>query len=185
MILLVRHTAVALRWRGRCYGRSDAGLSRTGAAEARRLAKELAAWKPDRIVHSGLIRTRLLATRIALATGVPATADAAWAERDFGTWERRRWTAIHRDTGDAMDGMIDAPDSFRPGGGETTTELADRVTTALVALPPGRTIVVTHGGPIAALRGTAAGLPPREWLALVPQPGQAVAFDVSTLCRRP
>lgn len=161
------------------------GLSRAGAAEARRLAEELAAWRPDRVMHSGLIRARLLAEGIGKAAEVATLADPNWAERDFASWEGRRWSAIYRATGDAMDGMIDAPDCFRPGGGETTAELADRACAALAALPEGRTIVVTHGGPIGALRGTATGLPPRDWLALVPAPGQAVAFDVSTLCRRP
>jgi broad specificity phosphatase PhoE len=185
MILLVRHTAVALAWRRRCYGRSDIGLSRAGAAEARRLMRELAAWRPDHIVHSGLRRAGILAEGIGEAAGVANIIDPGWAERDFGSWEGRRWSAIYRETGDAMNGMIDSPESFRPGGGETTSELAERAKTAAAALPAGRTIVVTHGGPIAALRGTAAGLPPREWLALVPQSGQAVAFDVNTLCRRP
>jgi broad specificity phosphatase PhoE len=73
-----------------------------------------------------------------------------------------------------MDGIIDAPDTFRPGGGETTFELAARVTAAATALPEGRGIVVAHGGPIAALLGQRKDLPPREWLALVPPFGAAV-----------
>ena len=55
-----------------------------------------------------------------------------------------------------MDGMIDAPDTFRPGGsGETTRQLIDRITTALAGVPrKGSIIIITHGGPIACARAT-------------------------------
>ena len=73
-----------------------------------------------------------------------------------------------------MDGMIDAPDVFRPGGGETTMALAARAMAALNDLPPGRVLVITHGGPIAAILGSRAGRPPRDWSALVPPTGGSV-----------
>lgn len=177
MIQLVRHTAVARVWAGRCYGRSDMGLSRDGAVQARLLARELAELRPDVVIHSGLKRARILAERIAALADVPLIDDVRWQERDFGAWEGQSWTAIYRATGSAMDGMIDAPATFRPGGGETTDELAARAAAALAACPPGRVIVVSHGGPIAALLGTAQGLPPRDWLALVPPLGGDVALE--------
>lgn len=172
--LLVRHTAVARRWAGRCYGHSDMGLSRVGQADARRRAIEIAKWHPTLIVHSDLSRTRMLAQRIAVLAGVPCIADQAWRERDFGTWEGRSWTSIYRDTGNAMDGMINTPTSFRPGGGETTAELATRALAALRALPKGRVVVVAHGGPIASIRGLRAEAAVDEWASLIPMPGEAV-----------
>ena len=175
-VLLVRHTEVALAWRGRCYGASDPGLSRAGAAHAAEVARALAPWKPDVVVHSGLRRAQHLAQRLAATAGVTLHTDAGWRERDFGDWEGRSWAAIYRCSGSAMDGMIDAPDSFRPGGGETTTELADRAVLALSRLPDWRVAVVSHGGPIAALRGRQAGMPVRDWLALVPRLGDACEF---------
>ena len=175
-ILLVRHTEVARCWRGRCYGASDAGLSRAGLAHVHALVPGLSAWRPDRLVHSGLRRAALLADMVARVTGLGATVDRRWRERDFGDWEGMSWIAIHRASGDAMDGMIDAPDSFRPGGGETTLELAARAVAALADLPPGRTMVVAHGGPIAALRGTRAGFAVPRWLTLVPAYGEAVGI---------
>ena len=178
-VLLIRHTEVALAWRGRCYGVSDPGLSRAGAAHAAALAHGLAAWQPDIVLHSGLRRTRHLARLVAATAGVESRADASWRERDFGSWEGKRWLAIYRATGNAMDGMIDDPDSFRPGGGETTTELADRVAAALADLPDYRVAVVTHGGPVAALRGRQQGLEVRNWLTLVPALGGT--FDATTV----
>lgn len=173
-ILLVRHTEVARAWKGRCYGQSDMGLSLAGAAHARELAGTLAGWRPERVVHSGLRRAAILAEAVAAIAGVAAHADLAWQERDFGSWEGRSWGAIYRETGDAMDGMIDDPDGFRPGGGETTSELAMRARDAFQRLPDGRTMVVTHGGPIAAIAGSLSRLPPRDWLALVPALGASL-----------
>jgi broad specificity phosphatase PhoE len=171
-IILVRHTAVALVWRRRCYGRSDVPLSRAGKAAIGPLADALRGHRPDRIIHSGLTRTRALAESL----GTSDT-DPAWQERDFGSWEGQSWTAIYRATGAAMDGMIDTPDGFRPGGGETTTELAQRVMAAYAQLPTtGTTMIITHGGPIAAILGTRAGLHPRDWLPLVPAYGGVVTL---------
>lgn len=176
-VLLVRHTAVAKSWHGRCYGASDAGLSVAGAAHARALAVTLARWCPAVVVHSGLRRSRSLAERLAALTGAGCVEDMAWRERDFGTWEGRRWTSIYRETGSAMDGMIDAPALFRPGGGETTTELADRAVAAMHGLPPGRVAVISHGGPIAAIVGTARRLAVRDWLPLVPETGGTIELE--------
>lgn len=178
-VLLVRHTRVARAWEGRCYGQSDMGLSREGASHMRTLAPELAAWCPEKILHSGLRRVRLLAEAVAALVGASAHADPQWQERDFGSWEGQSWNAIYRATGNAMDGMIDAPDLFRPGGGETTTELARRSCAAFEGLPAGRVMVVTHGGPIAAILGMRRGLAASEWPALVPPPGGFVELNGS------
>jgi broad specificity phosphatase PhoE len=176
-VLLVRHTAVAVRWAGRCYGRTDVGLSRAGAGQARALASTLADWRPERVVHSGLTRTRRLAEALAHVANVPCEAREAWRERDFGTWEGRRWTSIYRESGDAMDGMIDDPGRFRPGDAETTTELAERALAALHQLPAGRIAVITHGGPIAAIVGTTFGLETPEWPSQVPALGGYVPIN--------
>ena len=71
-----------------------------------------------------------------------------------------------------MDGMIDAPDSFRPGG-ETTTEMLDRIALALSRLPADRVAVVTHGGPVAAARWLDAGLAVSMLPTLIPGYGEA------------
>lgn len=182
-VLLVRHTEVARAWRGRCYGQSDMGLSREGAGHARALATELAAWQPERVLHSGLRRTQFLAEATAALVGLSTHADRGWMERDFGSWEGRSWAAIYRETGNAMDGMIDDPNGFRPGKGETTMELAGRVLAALQRLPSERTLVVTHGGPIAAILGTLEGAPVRDWPGLVPVPGASIELSPIALAR--
>lgn len=172
---LVRHTAVARAWAGRCYGRSDMGLSREGLAAARSLAPVLAAAHAPRLVlHSGLRRARLLAERVAALAGAKLAEDRRWAERDFGAWEGRSWDAIWRATGNAMDGMLDDPHGFRPGGdGETTAELAARALAAWRDLPALPCVVVAHGGPIATVRMALEGKDWRDLPGLVPPAGGA------------
>jgi broad specificity phosphatase PhoE len=109
--------------------------------------------RPDHVLHSGLLRTRAVAEPLADRLGLFPLHAPAWRERDFGDWEGRTWNAIYRASGDAMDGMIDAPDSFRPGGnGETTGELITRIGGAFHDMPRrGRIVIICHGGPIAVV----------------------------------
>ncbi len=169
MLWLLRHPPVAITWRTRCYGATDAPLARA--------AYTLPELPPvDQVVHSGLRRTRIPAQRLAVQLGVPVLEDTGWRERDFGAWEGQSWHAIYRATGDAMDGMLSDPEGFRPGDtGETTMELAWRVVGAARALTR-PTLVVTHGGPIAALLGLRDGQPVSEWPKLVPPNGAIVAL---------
>jgi broad specificity phosphatase PhoE len=177
MVTLLRHTAVAAHWRGRCYGVSDAGLSRAGIVAAHALARgpHGAFGGLTLIQASPLRRARFLGGLISQRLGLPLEIVPALRERDFGSWEGQSWDAIHAAHGDAMMGMVDAPARFRPGGGETTDELARRITRWFRTLPQGaRVLAITHGGPVAALRGTLEGLPPRAWLGLIPALGEAV-----------
>lgn len=178
-LILVRHPPVAKAWTGRCYGQSDMGLSREGQAMIPALVDELAALRPDYIAHSDMRRTRELALPLARRLGLIAHPAPYWRERHFGTWEGQRWNAIYSGTGNAMDGMLDAPDSFRPGNeGETTRELIQRVALAIDAIPKtGRTIIVAHGGSIAAARLLSAKAPACEIANYIPHVGEAVSIE--------
>jgi alpha-ribazole phosphatase len=159
-VILVRHTEVATRWTTRCYGCTDVGLSRAGRQQAAALAAELAAQRITNVIHSGLKRAAYLAHWLASLQGLTPIADLRWQERNFGSWEGRGWHTIWKQTGNAMDGMFTDPDRFRPGGGETTAELSARSLAAWHALPAkGLIVVVSHGGPIAAVRATLAHAP--------------------------
>lgn len=175
-VLLLRHPPVALAWKGRCYGRSDMGWSRAGWAMARRIAHDLP--PVDAVVHSGALRTARLAAMVAGARHVPASADPRWLERDFGGWEGRSWDAIWRDSGAEMDRMMTDPERYRPGGGETGRDVADRVQAAWDALPPvGTVLVVAHGGPIATLRALRAGASLERAVDFIPACGALVTLQ--------
>lgn len=153
-IILVRHPPVTLGWQKRCYGQSDPGLSRAGQMMVAPLVDQLTALQPDVIIHSDMKRTRAIALPLAEKLGIVPVAEPLWRERNFGYWEGQSWNAIYRATGNAMDGMIDAPETFRPGGsGETTRQLTARITAALARVPrKGSVTIITHGGPIAFAR---------------------------------
>ncbi len=176
-LILVRHPRVDDRFRGVCYGRADVPLGPEGEAESVRLAESMARWPIDHLITSGAARTGFLADRIAAMTGAEVQVESALLERDFGAWELRTWDAIYEEVGDSMHGLIHHPATYRPPGGETTFELRDRVMGWYGRRPRGAVVVVvTHGGPIAAIRGTLAGLEPVDWVDLIPKTGTWIAL---------
>jgi len=174
-LMLVRHPAVDERFAGRCYGALDIPLSAVGELDSARLVPLLAAWRPQWVFHSDLRRTRELAASVASAADVALQADVRLRERHFGTWEGRVWDAIYQEDSRSLDRLIEEPDTFAPPGGETTFALRARVWAWYRALPAaGRVLAITHGGPIAVLRGTLEGCEPRAWPRLIPPPGESV-----------
>lgn len=174
-VTFVRHPRVDDAYRGVCYGRSDVPLGPDGIAESLAIADRLALSPFRHVVCSGAARTLVLARRVCELTGLRLTIEPALLERDFGGWELRTWDDIHAEVGDAMNGLIDAPETYRPGEGETTHELRDRAMGWYGRRPTdGPILVVAHGGPIAAIRGVLAGKPAAQWPGLIPPPGGVV-----------
>ena len=178
MILhLVRHPPVSKVWQKRCYGQSDPGLSRQGQKMIAPLVKQLAALKPDAIIHSDLQRTRAIAEPLARRLGITCTPDPLWRERDFGAWEGQTWNAIYRASGNAMDGMVNEPDHYRPGGGETTQGLATRIQATIQNLPDvGCIVIISHGGPIACAIAMQTGASYEGLASLIPSTGSVTVL---------
>lgn len=178
-LVMVRHTAVAERYKGVCYGASDIELSPGGECHARECAAALAELKPTHLFHSGLKRARIMAEHLAVLSGVEPVEDPRLAEMNFGSWELRSWDEIFAEVGHDMARLISEPDTFAPPGGETAHAVRDRVAAWRSALPViGRIVAISHGGPIGAMRGADAGLPASGWPALVPAHGQQVVFQI-------
>lgn len=145
-----------------------------------RLIGELAELKPDVILHSDMTRTRAIAEPLARRLGKTCIAEPLWRERAFGKWEGQSWNAIYQSTGNAMDGMIEDPEHFRPGGGETTNEVIARIRGAVAKLTPVPCIViVSHGGPIACLRLILNKLPITALAASIPAFGEIVTLRMT------
>lgn len=152
-LILVRHPRPAPGHEGRCYGRLDIA---PGADPGTAGAILAAAGRVDRIVSSPSVRCRRPAALIARRLRLPLRLDPAWREMDFGAWEGVAWEDVPRAELDAWAAdLVHA----RPHGGESVGMLLARVRRGLGRLPRrGRTLVLTHAGPIrAALVASGAG----------------------------
>jgi alpha-ribazole phosphatase len=157
---LIRHTRVA-GMGGRCYGRWEAPLAATFAAEAAAVRRRLP-WVPLIVWTSPAERCRRLATR--LAGGAPVRVDERLRELDFGVWEGRRWTEFRGPDSEAW--ALD-PWRLRPPGGESGEEFLIRVAAVRgewLERPLPRLAIVTHAGVVRLWRALATGTPPaRMW----------------------
>jgi probable phosphoglycerate mutase len=169
-IILWRHGRTAWNAERRFQGQTDIPLDDTGVAQAARAAKVLARLKPARIRSSDLSRARSTADALAAITGLSVEEDVALRETFAGEWQGLTRTELEERFGVDLQQWAAGSD-IRPGGGETRSEVADRMVTAvdraLDGMAPGETLVVaTHGGAARAAIGALLGLPIEHWAAL-------------------
>jgi alpha-ribazole phosphatase len=148
-LILIRHTRPEVA-DGICYGSTDLPAAPGFEAQAAHLVARFPA--ADRVVSSPLRRCLPLAHLLAERLGAPLVLDARWREMDFGAWEGRAWETIARSDLDAWAAdLLQA----RPHGGESVAMLTARTGEALSACRAtrGRTLVVTHAGPMRAALG--------------------------------
>ena len=169
-VVLWRHGRTAWNAESRFQGTTDVALDEVGVAQAERAARDLATLSPHLIVSSDLQRARATAETLAGMVGLEVSTVPDLRETYAGSWQ-----GLVRDEIVAADGDIwrrwIAGDDVRPGGGETRTEVATRVSGAVLrhvdGLPPGGTLVVaSHGGAVRACIGTLLGLPVEHWTTL-------------------
>ena len=179
VLILVRHTKVEDQYKNVCYGASDIGLSAEGEAHARDIAASFSHIKADRVFHSGLKRSRLLAEMISSNVNAPAERDDRLAEMNFGAWELKSWDRIFAEVGHDISRLTAEPDSFAPPGGETVHAVRDRVVAWARELPKtGCIVAVSHGGAISALRRTLSGAELNNWTDFVPAHGEILSFEL-------
>jgi alpha-ribazole phosphatase len=109
----------------------------------------LAAYLPDAPVVSSDL-SRAVATADAIQGARPRLAHLpSLRELNFGAWEGRSATELFEEDPKVMEAYWNDPAGIRPPGGESFTDLADRVNGALEALAAHpRLIVVAHFGVI-------------------------------------
>lgn len=169
-IILWRHGRTAWNAERRFQGQTDIPLDDTGLAQASRAAKVLARLQPHRIHSSDLSRARATADALAALTGLAVEEDADLRETFAGQWQGLTRTELEEQFGADLQQWA-AGSEIRPGGGETRSEVAHRMVTAidraLEGTAPGETLVVaTHGGAARAAIGAMLGLPIEHWAAL-------------------
>jgi broad specificity phosphatase PhoE len=162
-ITLLRHGESVGNAELRLQGKSDFPLTETGRAQARVLA---ARWQAegvrfDAILSSPLSRARETAEILAGVLGLPVETDPIWVELDFGKLSGLTVEEIHRiQPPSTFSGPYDAvgPD------GESYFELflrAGRALQLLLQRPPGKYLVVSHGGLLGMLMYAVVGITPQ------------------------
>ena len=158
-LVVVRHGETLDNASGVWQGHRDSELSPIGLAQAEKAAPVLAAYDPQLIVTSDLVRALVTAEQVGRAAGLPVTVDPRLREVHVGEWQGCTSADVRRRDPDLLAAMGRGEDVRRGRTGETVAELALRVRAALdnvvAVLSPGRVaVVVCHG--VAARAGVAS-----------------------------
>ena len=181
-LYLLRHPKVSSEWEGICYGDHDVALESQWQQSLQPKLDYLRQLSGlDQIVeiwHSDLSRTRQPAEWLGSQLGIPTVGDTRLRERYFGSWQKLAWGDIPQEEIMNAHDMLDKPNTYRPGNGETTTEMMERVTGWLQerlakgsgTLPP--IAIIAHSGSITSLCGSILGLAPRDWTPYYLKPSE-------------
>ncbi len=166
-LLLARHAPTDWNTEGRYQGQRDVELGPGGRRQAVLLARRLAAERIDEIHCSDLRRARETALIVSEMHHLPPLADSRLRELCFGAWEGLNHGEIRQQYPREVAAWQADPLHVAPPGGETLSQLADRVRGFLADLTrdagPERTVlVVGHGGSLQTLLCLALGLPPEH-----------------------
>lgn len=189
----LRHGETDWNVEGRLQGREDIPMNDKGRAQAARhgkvLAERLAAdgIRPDALsyVSSPLSRSVETMAIVRDHLGLPGAAptDDRLMEIDFGDWSGCTYDEL-RAGGEKARVAQRKKDkwSFRPPGGETYGDLANRIGTWLDTLERD-TVAVTHGGVLRVLHGLLCGTPWHEVPSLPAPQDQFLIFEAGRVER--
>jgi broad specificity phosphatase PhoE len=154
-LLLLRHGESVWNAQRRWQGQADPPLSREGRRQARAAVAHVRDAGPRCIVASDLRRARDTALPFAAALGIEMRCDPGWREWDVGAWSGRTRDEIRERWPEAYARFRAGEPDFAPPGDESQRAFEARVRAALGRLlernVPGRTLVVSHRGPIRLL----------------------------------
>jgi len=158
-IIAIRHGETAWNVDTRLQGHLDIGLNTHGQWQAERAAQALADEDIAAIYTSDLARARATAQAIADQTSNPSARKVrlhtGLRERGFGIFEGQTYAQIAADWPEESRRWRQRDPHFAPEGGETLTQLRERIThtvNSLASQHVGEQIVlVAHGGVMDAL----------------------------------
>lgn len=159
MLVLVRHGESTANAEGRLLGRADVPLTEFGWRQARALAAVLG--RVAQLVSSPL--QRAVDTASGLGLDLPVQIDERWVEIDYGALDGKPLAEVPVHLWDRWR----AEPAYRPPGGESLAEVAERVSAACEQLfahagqaaraAGGDVVVVSHVSPIKAAVAWALG----------------------------
>ena len=127
-IVFVRHGRTSWNQDYRYQGRTDIPCDAEGWEQTRKAASRLAAWEPEAVFSSPLVRARCLAQTLTEVLGAEAPrVDEALTELDFGDWEGLTVQEIQDRYGEAYRRWRLAPFASSPPGGETADQIEERI----------------------------------------------------------
>jgi glucosyl-3-phosphoglycerate phosphatase len=162
--VLWRHGQTTFNAERRFQGQLDVPLNELGQQQAALAARYIAALRPAAIFASNLSRAAATAGALARVTGLSVKLDPDLRERAGGEWEGLSDVELRDQYGDAYSNWTSAAASWRPPGGESGHEVAERSAGALLraadSVPGGSTVVVvSHGGALGLGSSRLLGIP--------------------------
>ncbi len=149
-LLLVRHGETTWNVTRRYQGQSDVPLNVTGKQQATAIAEWLASFPIDIIYASDLSRAWETAQVIATHHDVPLHPDPKLREMSFGEWQGLTYEEMISRFPDQMAWWNEDRMRRAAPGGETLTQVAERVQAVLDNLmrqhPEHTVLLVAHGG---------------------------------------
>lgn len=152
-LILVRHGQIQANIDKRWHGWTDSALTDIGHTQAERAAARIATEHPDiaAIYASPLQRAFNTAQKIAAALGLEVTPEPRLKEYGIGVLEGVSFGDLHREHN--FFNQIDADAHYAPEGGESISQVSQRVSQAIAELQarhPGQKILaVSHGAAMA------------------------------------
>jgi broad specificity phosphatase PhoE len=148
-LLVIRHGETRWNAEGRFRGCQDIDLNARGRRQAAALARRLVSAFPIHHVYSSPLRRCLNTARpLARALGLSLVVEPALTDLCFGEWEGMSIEEAAQRFPQEYTAWLRGDPSFRPPGGESTTDAAARLQTFIddiVACHQGETVaVVTH-----------------------------------------
>ncbi|MEY4475327.1 MAG: hypothetical protein RL248_1094 [Pseudomonadota bacterium] len=162
-VYLVRHGETV--WNAaRCIqGQSDSSLTDIGIRQTKQVAQRVRGQGITHIITSDLGRTQQTAKIIADACGLTMTIDSRLRELNMGVLETRPIDSLTSEEEQWRKQMVNGTEGARIPGGESMTELGERMHAALSScldLPAGsKPLLVSHGMALGCLLSTLLGLP--------------------------
>ena len=165
-----------------CDEAEDPPLNGSGVFQAAQASECLCSLGPTTFYVSPSLRTRMTAEILLSASpGSTVVYDEALCERRFGEWEGLYFHEIERDFAAEYKAWKCDQAAFKPMGGESVYDLADRVVPfvrEVAARHRGETVVVVaHVGPIRVLLSEALGMPISTYRQLCVDPASIAVVD--------
>lgn len=185
-LVLIRHGRTEANDRHLYCGSTDIGLSASGADELTALRETRDYLDPSgfRVLTSG--KRRCEETLSCLFGDVPHESDPAFCEMDFGAFEMRSYEEMKEDP-DYIAWITGDNEANIAPGGESGNIMTERVIAGLnrLLLDGTDTLIVTHGGVIAAVMSHLFAEENRNRYEWQPAPGGGYIIDTGTGSYRP